>query len=478
MRIGMSQLDRKKLMTALLVGLLCAGWFGGCQSEEDPDCPLEHADAAMGPDARMMSADVLEEDTSEAPDPGPPGATTLEPVNLSSDPWEVPAPFQNPVCKLEVDPCDFELMSDNEYDEIELPARLELHGSVYDIELELHGDTSRVYDKKSFKLKFKEAPFVGDPFREGIPHESYGRLVLKAMFKDQSLVREAITFDAWRGMGYHAPRHSHCNLHLNGVFWGLYVVVERIDEEFVARRGYAPGGAMYKGVKQKANFRPIYNADLSIGWEKKTHKKDPWDDLMELILTLQETPKTPESFLAEVDPTYPIDRYFDRMIWVSVTQNIDHTEHNFYLYRQPPELGAWWVLFPWDADVSLATHWSIKQSSFEFLWKHNLDGGNYYGRRLVAIDSLREQYVERFEQLLDGALHADTLAAIAENRIAQVDEDLVRDLERWPRPTSTTAEQEFDEIRGIIKERNPWLRSLLPLFLADPALHDEPWIDN
>lgn len=456
----------------------------GCNPSSSPATVADPVDAASG-DADGGPDEELPPPTDTHPDapdvyvapPEPLEALgPLEPLELSTDPHAIPEPYQNPICKLSVPQASWDLLLEYPQANIEVNAEFELHGKAHAVEIELQGESTLKYAKKSLKLKYPKPGFLGEPFLDDSGPDYYRRLVLKAMYKDQSLVREAVTFDAWRLMGYDAPRHEYCNLFLNGEYYGLYVIVERVDDAFVARRGYAPGGAMYKGIGQKANYLPQYNGNLSIAWEKKLGEGD-WSDLLDFIHTLQLTPTNEAAYWGSVDPVYPLERYFDRMVWVSVTQNHDATEQNFYIYRQPPELGEWWVLFPWDADVCLSNNWNIKEPFFEIEWKHNLDGGNYFSRRLVSIDSLRNAYVDRFEEWLDGALSRDTLMALAEARIAQVEDDVPRDLALWPRPAPSTAEIEFDEIRDIIDQREDWLRGLLVEFRTNTNIPDEPWVD-
>jgi hypothetical protein len=95
------------------------------------------------------------------------------------------------------------------------------------------------------------------------------------------------------------------------------------------------------------------------------------------------------------------------MTWVSITQNLDAVRQNFYLYAEPMRSGHEWRILMWDADISFSNHWAVDKASFDVAWRHMLDGGNHFSRRLVSMDSLRHEFVDRFEERLVTDLSTD-----------------------------------------------------------------------
>jgi hypothetical protein len=353
---------------------------------------------------------------------------------------------------------------------VEVLATFVFAGVEVPIELELQGSSTLVYPKRSFKLKFNRRRFAGDPFHEGAP-EAFDQLILKAMYKDQSLVREALSFEIARHMGQIAPRVDWCELTLNGAYHGLYAIVEPLNEEYLVRQGFAVRGSLYKAIAQKADFDP--RTLLEEGFEKKLGDRSDWSDLADLVERFQSTPTNSSDFMREIDPDFSLDAYFDRMTWVSITQNLDAVRQNFYLYAEPMRSGHEWRILMWDADISFSNHWVVDKASFDVAWRHMLDGGNHFSRRLVSMDSLRHEFVDRFEERLVTDLSTDALLPIAEGLFGRISEAVDRDIAHWGR--SSSAAEEWGEIKAFLEERPAILQGLLREFRLDAELADEPY---
>ena len=58
---------------------------------------------------------------------------------------------------------------------------------------------------------------------------------LNNLTQDASNLREVLAMKFYRSMGIPAPRIAHCALYINNAYFGLYIIVEEIDEVSVAR---------------------------------------------------------------------------------------------------------------------------------------------------------------------------------------------------------------------------------------------------
>jgi spore coat protein CotH len=277
--------------------------------------------------------------------------------------------------------------------------------------------------------------------------------MLKGMANDQTLSREALGFAAWRGMGHLAPRVGFVNLRINGHYWGLYNLIEPIDQDFLARYGFPAGGHLYKGVRTKqgrADFKP--GRDLHTGFEDKSDQaSDDWPDLKALARKLQRTPLSYEAFIRDIDSVFPLAPYIDRMVWIAVSQNSDAVAQNFYLYNLPVSGRDAWTMLPWDSNVAFGGHWS---SPYEVLPAEEwllANGGSYFGERLLMVPELRAHYIERFHQLLDTDLHHDVLLGYLEALKAEVRHDLAADQARWQRRVEP--DDAFGVVERFVRER-------------------------
>jgi len=79
------------------------------------------------------------------------------------------------------------------------------------------------------------------------------KIQFHAMNKDPSMMREKLSYWLFNQMGVPAPRTAYVRLQLNGRYSGVYLMVENIDEAFVASR-YADGeGTLFKEVWPSAH---------------------------------------------------------------------------------------------------------------------------------------------------------------------------------------------------------------------------------
>jgi hypothetical protein len=334
---------------------------------------------------------------------------------------------------------------------VQVDALLCVEGRAYPLELELQGASSRKHVKKSFDLKFaKAAPLDEATFGE---REPLGRVLLKGMALDQTLVREALGFAAWRGLGHLAPRVGFTNLRINGKYWGLYNLVEPIDRAFLDRYAFAPGGHLYKAVRTKqgrADFKPGRN--LHDGFEDKSDQaSDAWPDLKNLAEKLQRTPQRYEAFKRDIDAIFPLAPYIDRMVWIAITQNSDAVAQNFYLYNVPVDGRDAWTLLPWDSNVAFGGHWSSPNEVVKTEDWPLVDSANYFSGRLLGVKELREQYIARFRALLDHGLSADDMLEHAAPLMERVRHDLAADQARWQRKAAP--DDAFEVLESFVRDR-------------------------
>jgi spore coat protein H len=349
--------------------------------------------------------------------------------------------------------------------DVSVDALLCVHERAYPIDLELQGASTRKLRKKSFDLKFgKQRPLEEPAF--GAP-EQRARILLKAMANDQSAIREALAFETWRELGHIAPRVGFANLRINGAYWGLYNLLEPINDDFLERHGFLVGGHLYKAIRTKegrADFRP--GRDLHTCFEDKSDQEtDTWPDLHALVGKLQRTPLRPDAFTRDIGSVFPLAPYIDRMIWIAVSQNSDAVAQNFYLYNAPVDGHDAWTMLPWDSNVAFGAHWSDPYAVLPADAFPLVRDGAIFGTRLLQVKELRAQFIERFRALLDTQLATEPLLAQATRLFTHVQHDLAADQERWQREVDP--EQAFGVIESFLRARPDVLRAELDVLASE-----------
>jgi hypothetical protein len=432
-----------------------------CVIAAGPGCALEHY-YGVEPEPRSSPPEI---------DPPREGGGAQSVPALGSDEWCMRRPLQRleldlPVWDLFVASSNWDALHEDVRADVQVDATVCIDGRGHPIGLELQGSSTRTERKKSFDLKFNRGvPLRKPPFHDASGHgaqdEAFERIIVKAMFKDQSLIREAVAFDLWREMGGEAPRTGFTHLRINGDYWGLYVVVEPVNKAYLRRHGYPRGGQLYKGVRKhgsRADFEP--GRDLELAFENKNDENDPRrDDLAALIEKLQRTPLEREAFEREIDPILPLSEYFERKIWVAFTQNGDATAQNFFLYNAPQDGRDRWHQLPWDSDLCFSAYWRDRYGVLEPEQSLLIDGRNHFGRRLIKVDGLREAYIERFVEVMDHVLTPEVVLHHYRRHADRIARDLAVDQERWQRQMNPAAA--FDVITDFFERRPAALRAAL-----------------
>jgi len=199
----------------------------------------------------------------------------------------------------------------------------------------LRGNTSRFSQKKSFKVSF-------NTYEKGRKYYGVEKLNLNGEHNDPSIVRTKLSCDLAKKMGIISSRANHVKLFINGNYYGLYINVEHIDEEFVKLRFGNNNGNLYKctypaDLNYKGTNPDLYKFDNDgvRAYELKTNEEiDDYTDIANLIYKLNFS--IASNFSCEIDKIFNVEDYIKIMVFDILTGNWDgyaYNKNNFYLYH-------------------------------------------------------------------------------------------------------------------------------------------------
>ncbi len=296
------------------------------------------------------------------------------------------------------------------------------------IRLKGHRSLRAIDDKPSFKVRFDEyrkQRFLGAR-----------SLTLNNLVEDPTLMRELLGYRLYRAMGVPAPRVAYAQVVVNGTPYGLYAIIETIDEEFLERNFDSDAGGLYEGE---------WGCDLTAedvpGFEKD-HGGGGHDDLAALAAAAA----GPADALFHL-PTSPVDlRRFVAYLAVSnLIGDFDgyRHSHNYRVYQDP--VGARWSFIPWGIDRAFKKSLSPYDSEGLLAKKCFADRTCRiaYLRALgEAADRLDELNLEEgmiaIASVIDAAGRADPRRPYDERAIVDARGDLLAFVRR--RPTEVRAE--------------------------------------
>lgn len=302
--------------------------------------------------------------------------------------------------------------SDHEY-----PAVFEFidgfyHDVVEPVGFRLRGNTSRNAQKKSFKVSFNR-------FVPGQHYFGLEKMNLNGEHNDPSVIRSKAGWEICRLLDIPASRSNHVRLYVNDEYYGLYIHVEHVDEEFVNLRYGSKSGNLYKclwpasltwlgpdpdAYRREHGGRRVYELKTNL-------EQDDYSDLMHFIDVLNHTPA--DELTERLPEVFNIDRYLSVMVMDVFTGNWDgplYNKNNFYLYHDPAS--GLFEYIPYDLDNTFGIDWMGVDWSQRnvYDWSPGWDYLPLY-ERIMAVPAYREEFTRRFHSFLDAWVDTGYLEA-------------------------------------------------------------------
>ncbi|MDP2310387.1 MAG: CotH kinase family protein [Pseudomonadota bacterium] len=222
-----------------------------------------------------------------------------------------------------------------------VPATLEFAGFEAVLGVRLKGSSTfdNLDGKPSLKLRFSE--FVPEARFLGVE-----RLTLNSMKYDPTMLREAAAYRLYAQMGVPAPRSAYAHLAINGEDYGVYSIVESLDENFLKR--VFPGdddGNLYDTVFVYADLTSLGLANFELA------EGDPataYTDLAALVHDLDGG-----DILGTLESRFDLESTLSFLAVDLLTANWDgysRNTNNYLLYHAT--VSDRWSFVPWGQDTA------------------------------------------------------------------------------------------------------------------------------
>lgn len=212
--------------------------------------------------------------------------------------------------------------------------------------------------KLPFKLDFDE---FEDEFPEIDDQRFYGfkQLSLSSNFSDDSFLREKVTADIFREAGVPSAHTAFYRVYVDygegPVYFGLYTVVEVVDDTVIETQFDDDSGNVYKPAGTGATFAEgSFNEE---SFDKETNQdEDDYSDVLALYAALHDDTRLtdPAAWRRSLEAVFNVDGFVRWLAVNTVVQNWDTygaMSHNYYLYTDPTTGLINWI--PWDNNMAL-----------------------------------------------------------------------------------------------------------------------------
>ncbi len=260
--------------------------------------------------------------------------------------------------------------------------------------------------KKSFKLDLNE-------FISGQELFGMDKLNLNNCFLDPSYVREKCAYEIAGTMGVPTMRTNYAALYINDEYWGLYLLVEQYDQEFIESRfGSGEEGNLWKGEPHGSMEYLGDTADLYYeSYELKTNEEEnDWSALVDLVDAINNTPTT--SLRDTLHERVDINSAMAMLAFDNLLVNLDSYIGrcaNYYFYHR--DVDSRMVFSKWDLNEA----WGVFNMNMSLIQLMHLP--HHYANtqprplatqlwQVAGYDSL---YMAHLRRLMGGAAHPDTV---------------------------------------------------------------------
>ncbi|TMO77180.1 spore coat protein CotH [Pseudoalteromonas sp. S3776] len=267
-------------------------------------------------------------------------------------------------------------------------------------------------DRYSFKVDINE-------YVSGQTFFGLKKFTLQNSFNDPSYMREVIAYDLMDEMGVPTPEHAYVNFYVNGELFGLYLMVEAIDSEFLEKHFANSNGDLYKPDGTGSDLLWLGDdihsyTDINLQTNEESTDNGAFINFVESL---------------DAGETNAIDE--DTLLrYMSVSTSLSNLDsyhgtlaHNYYIYDQD---GVFSIL-PWDFNESFGTfNMDCNSVDIRELYIDEPVSGALNERPMLANvfadQNNLDTYHSYLTQLINGSLSSDTFSARV-NEIA----DLIRE---------------------------------------------------
>ncbi|WP_339750952.1 CotH kinase family protein [Algoriphagus aquimarinus] len=212
--------------------------------------------------------------------------------------------------------------------------------------------------KLSFKLDFDE---FEDDYPQIKNQRFYGfkKLSLKNNYNDRSMLREKVAADIFRNVGLASSHTAIYEVYVDHgdgpVYFGVYTVVEEVDDTVIDTQFSDNDGNLYKPDGNGASFSSGSFSEAD--FVKETNEDDAdWSDIQSLFAILHDGSRTidPAAWRSNLEKVFDTDTFLKYLATNTVIQNWDtygRMTHNYFLYNNPDNNLLTWI--PWDNNEAL-----------------------------------------------------------------------------------------------------------------------------
>jgi hypothetical protein len=236
---------------------------------------------------------------------------------------------------------------------------------------------------------------------------------------DYSLMRDALMSDIGSEINIDAQAYRPAVLFINGDYWGIHNIREKINEHFIASHH---------------NVNPD---SINILEGNSTIVQGDNSDYLALVNFLETHDLSNTANYEYVKNEIDVDNFIDYSLCEIYFDNTDWPGNNIKYWRSTSEGSKWkWILFDSDFGFGLYNH-SYQDNTLEFATEANGPGwpnppwSTLLLRKLLENNTFKTKFINRFADLSNSLLKSDNIKNKINNILSQITPEMQRHKTRW-----------------------------------------------
>jgi spore coat protein H len=285
---------------------------------------------------------------------------------------------------LYIDVDDLKTLSSNVFGNVYVNAQFIYDEHEYNVYIRHHGNFSREFLKKSYRIKFTDDNLF----------ENKEQLVLSSQWLDKSLMKTSLAFYLYKQAGLMTSEYTIISLFINDEYKGVYYIIEPVDDYYFLNRNIDPGHR-YRALTGTAEFTFEGGYDVRTGFRREPDDEGSYSDLEYLIAILDNVP--PENLPDELENIIDVENYLHYLAVSVLIDNWEGFHNNFYLYRTDFSI---FQIIPWDLDNT------FNNSSYS-IW-----GSNNLSEQLLKVPAYRDYYTNYLSNFIYHEFSEENISGI------------------------------------------------------------------
>ena len=320
----------------------------------------------------------------------------------------------------------------NMFQDWERPGHIEFYdknntqGFSLNVGIKIFGFSSRIFQQKSFAImtrnKYDDAKIEYPLFEDKPDLTSFKSIVLRNAGQDhnQTRIKDALTGKLFSttNVDYQAYRPS--VVYLNGEYWGIYNIREKINEHFIADNN---------GIADPSTVN-IIDYDGSV----KAGNDDGYTDLVDYI---KQNDLSQSVHYEYVNSKLDIDSFIDMTISHIYADNFDY-EFNVRFWKEQGDNNKWKCI-SYDHDLGMEDNPdSVMILDYMINYFHRISWSDtplsQYSvmvTKLLRNPDFKTHLIDRMDYLLKNELSAENVLPLIDSMSAKISAEMPADVDRW-----------------------------------------------